>query len=198
LRKFALGMAAAVVLLSAGFARSQETDVAFGLSALLSPKYTSSSQLYLPPSEKSGAYLSLSGERRFRKRLGFSGEFSWREKQGLYNGFQRYRPLLYDVNAVFAPRLGENASMDLMAGAGGESLRFYNQFSACTYPAGCLTHLSATHFMTHVGVDVRYYFRGSLFIRPEFHYYAVRDNFEFHSGNLFRAGASVGYTFGRK
>jgi hypothetical protein len=45
---------------------------------------------------------------------------------------------------------------------------------------------------------VRYYFLGNFFVRPEANWYYIRNNFEFHSDNVFRAGASVGYTFGSR
>jgi hypothetical protein len=51
--------------------------------------------------------------------------------------------------------------------------------------------------MEHLGGGVRYYFWHQFFIRPEIHYYRIQNNVEFHSDNLFRASASIGYTFSR-
>jgi hypothetical protein len=51
--------------------------------------------------------------------------------------------------------------------------------------------------MEHLGGGLRYYFWRQFFIRPEIHYYLIQNNVEFHSDNLFRASASIGYTFSR-
>ena len=48
----------------------------------------------------------------------------------------------------------------------------------------------------HVGGGIRYNFWGHLFIRPEIHYYKIINNDDFSSGNVFRAGASIGYSLG--
>jgi hypothetical protein len=124
-------------------------------------------------------------------------ETAFRYKQGLYNGYQRYRPVLSDVNAVYARHADAKTSADLMAGIGVETLTFYNQFSHCLF-AACPTLISSNHFLLHAGGGLRYYFFGHFFARPEAHYYYVVGNSEFHSGNVLRLGASIGYTFGRK
>src|SRR5207249_10583498 len=51
-------------------------------------------------------------------------EIAWKGSRGLYAGFQPYRPLFYDLNGVFAPRL-KNIGAEVQAGIGWESLRFY-------------------------------------------------------------------------
>jgi hypothetical protein len=56
--------------------------------------------------------------------------------------------------------------------------------------------VSSTHLLGHVAGGVRYYFWRHFFVRPEAHYYFVINNFEFHSDNVFRLGASIGYTIG--
>jgi hypothetical protein len=35
-------------------------------------------------------------------------------------------------------------------------------------------------------------------VRPEVHYYHIQNNLEFYSNNIVRAGATVGYTFGKR
>jgi hypothetical protein len=184
------------VFLLAGFAHSQQFDIAVGDGTLLSSKSSSASQAYLPPPEKGGTYPSVSADFISKKHFGFNVEVAARRKQGLYNGYQRFRPVLYDVNAVFAPRLGEKASAELLAGVGGERLLFYNQYSVCSsaFPTGCLTYVSSNHFLVHFGGGVRYYFWRNFFIRPEAHLYIIRNNFEFNSGNIGRVGVSIGYT----
>ncbi len=134
MRKFALITSACTVLLFASFAHAQQIDVAVGDSAILSSKYNSSSQVYLPPAEKGGTYPSFSADVIFKNRFGFNGEVAVRAKQGLYNNYQGFRPIFYDFNAVFAPRFGEKISAEFMGGVGGESIRFYNPTGNCSYP----------------------------------------------------------------
>jgi hypothetical protein len=178
------------------FAYAQQLDVAVGGSTLLSSKSGTASLAYLPPAEKGGVYPSASLQYIFKNHLGFNAEGTFRYKQGLYNGFQRFRPVLYDANAVYAHRLTDNASGDLMAGVGAETLIFYTQFNSCNNPAGCNTYVNSNHFLVHIGGDLRYYAWRSFFVRPEAHYYFVKNNFEFHSNNILRLGVSIGYTFG--
>lgn len=179
----------------AAFAHSQQFDIAVGDSTLLSSKSTSASQTYLPPPEKGGAYPSVSADVIFKNHFGFNAEITARANKGLYNGYQSFRPVFYDANAVFAPRLGEKISAELLAGVGGERVLFYNKYSSCNpaFATGCLTYVSSNHFLVHVGGGVRYYFWRNFFIRPEAHLYIIRNNFEFASGNIGRVGVSIGY-----
>jgi hypothetical protein len=181
--------------------RAQQIDFAVGAGTLLSAKYTSSSQGYLPATEKGGNYPSVSADVLLKKHFGLSGEFAFRARQGLYNGYQGFRPVLYDVNALYAPRLGEKTTADLMAGIGGERAIFYNRFATCgstyvsTYVSGCTVYISSNHFLGHIGAGVRYYFWHNFFVRPEAHLYFIHHNFEFNSNYVGRLGVSLGYTF---
>ncbi len=196
LRKFALLMSVCAFFGFSTLARSQQIDVAVGAGTLISSKNTNASQTYLPPPEKGGIYPSVTFDRIYKNRFGFSAEGSWRAKQTLYNYFQQYRPVLYDFNAVFAPRLGKQTSAILMAGAGGQSVLFYAPYGPCYYASGCVTHLNSTHFLIHVGAGVNYTVWRKVFVRPEAHYYRIVNNTDiFHSDNVVRVGVSVGYTF---
>ena len=197
MRKFALPTSACAVLLFASFARAQQIDVALGASTLLSSKQTSASQVYLPAAEKGGTYPSFSADFIAKNRFGFSAEITTRARYGLYNNYQQFRPFLYDVNGVFAPRLAKKTFADLMAGIGGQSVLFYNKYANCNYPPGCVAHVNSTHLLVHVGGGVRYSVWGNFFVRPEAHFYRIFDNTtDFHSNNVFRVGASIGYTIG--
>ncbi len=196
LRKFALITSACTVLLFASFAYAQQIDVAVGDSALLSSKYTGSSQVYLPPAEKGGSYPNFSADVIFKNRIGFNGEVAVRAQQGLYNNYQGFRPIFYDFNAIFAPRFGDKIGAEFMGGIGGESIRFYNPIGNCSYLTGCSTHISSNHLLAHVGGGIRYYFWHSFFVRPEAHLYFIHNNTQFSSDYVGRVGASIGYTFG--
>src|SRR5258708_690691 len=185
-----------VALLFASLGHAQQTDFTVGANAVLSSTYNSASQTYLPPAEKGGTYASVSADILFKNRVGFNGEVAFRAKQGLYNGYQGFRPVFYDFNGVYAPRLGRKVSAELMAGVGGESILFYNRYATCNskYFSGCRTNASSTHFMIHVGGGVRYYFWRSFFVRPEAHLYLIHNNVQFNSDYVGRMGVSIGYT----
>jgi len=202
LRKSALLLSACAVLVSAALARGQETDLAVSASTLFSTKANSASLVYMPPPEKSGLYPGVSVTHTFadlfgyKNRLGFNIEFAALARRGLYDGFQGYRPILYDFNAVYQSHVDKKTAIDLMAGIGGERLLFYRQLGACVSPTGCQFMYNANHFLIDAGGDVRYTFWKRFFIRPEAHFYRIVNNYEFHSGNVVRLGASIGYTFG--
>ena len=179
------------------FAPAQQIDFAVGGSTLWSTKPLTASQAFLPPAEKGGIYAGASLQYLTEKRLGINIEGAFRAKQGLYNGYQYYRPALYDVNAVYARPMAPKIRADFMAGVGGETLLFYQQTN-CIYSGGCRTNVNNTHFLVHAGVGVRYYVWRTFFVRPEAHYYFIPNNFEFHSDHVFRIGASIGRTFGSK
>jgi len=196
LRKLVLLASACAVFAFTCFAHAQEIDAAVGGGTLFAPSPITASQAFPPPAEKGGTYPHVNVEAIFENRFGFSAEVAFRYKQGLYDGYQRYRPIFSDVNGLFAPRIGAKTTGELLAGAGVETLTFYNQFGSCT--GVCPTTISTNHFLLHVGGGVRYYFWRHFFARPEVNYYFVIGNSEFHSNNVVRLGASVGYTFGGK
>lgn len=172
---------------------SQQMDVGFSVSTLVSPSASSSQLGFGIPPEKGGAYTGFNFGVIFHNRLGFNGEVSWRASQALYNGYQPYRPIFYDFNGVYQPRLGKRAGLDLMAGIGGEDIREYTNYYSCNF-VSCTDYNSSNHFMGHIGGGFRYYFWHSFFIRPEAHLYIIHNNAEFSSGNIGRVGATLGYS----
>ena len=181
----------------ASVAHAQQIDLGGGASTLWSTGSLSASQAFIPPALKGGTYANASLQYLGERRLGWNIEGAARVKEGLYNGYQFYRPILYDANAVYARRMALKFRADLMAGVGGETLIFYNTTN-CTYGNGCRINVNSTHFLLHFGVGVRYYFWRTFFIRPEGHYYLIPNNSEFNSDHVFRMGASIGHTFGSR
>jgi len=199
LRKFVfIPSACTLLLFFATLARAQQVDVAVGAGILLSTKNTNASEAFLPPPEKGGLYPSFSFDRIFKNHYGYSAELATAYKQQSYNSFQAYRPIFYDVNAVFAPHLRNRMDADFMAGVGGERVLFYSPSGSCNFSVGCTTHLDANHLLFDVGADVRYRVWKHFFVRPEAHLYHIVNNAEFHSDNVLRVGGSIGYTFGLK
>ncbi|PYX49330.1 MAG: hypothetical protein DMG79_08980 [Acidobacteria bacterium] len=197
-RKFALLMFVCTVLLCAALAHAQQFDVAVGGSTLSSTRNTSASLNYLPPAENGGAYPAVSLERIFKNHYGYSAEIAFRYRYALYNYYQQFRPLIYDVNAVYAPHLAKKTAADLMAGVGAQTVLFYKPYGGCYYSSGCPTRSDSTHFLMHIGGGIHYNVWRNIFIRPEAHYYYIVNNTaDFHSNNVLRLGASIGYTFHR-
>ena len=186
---------ACVLAALATVAHAQQIDFGAGASTLWSTGSLTASQAFIPPALKGGTYANASLQFLGERRLGWNIEGAARVNEGLYNGYQYYRPFLYDANAVYARRMAPKFRADLMAGVGGETLLFYNTTS-CTYANGCRININSTHFLLHFGVGLRYYFWRTFFIRPEGHYYFIPNNSEFNSDHVFRMGASIGHTFG--
>lgn len=178
------------------FAHAQQFDLAASAGSLFSTANTTASAAFLPAAERGGIYAGGSVDVILKNRFGFLAEVTARNKKGIYNNYQEYRPVLYDVNGMYAPEIGARTTLQLMAGVGAQTLLFGNVASVCPYPAGCAVHVNGTQFLTHLGVGARYTVWRQLFVRPEAHYYRIINNSAFHSDNVFRLGVSVGYTFG--
>lgn len=186
------------MLFSGMRALAQQLDIAFGVNALTSPAATLSTSGQTLESIGGGTYVGFSGDYLFLfdRQFGVGSEVFWRASRANYGISQPYRPLFYDFNAVWAPRLGPHISPELVAGIGAESLRFYTPFETCSF-VSCTNYVSSNHFMGNFGGGLRMYVHGGLFIRPEVKLYLVRNNVEFSSNHATRYGVSIGYSFGR-
>ena len=204
MRKFArIAAVCALGLCALGWSASnvsaQQVDVMAGGGTLFSSSPVTATQNQPVIAEKGSLYPSAGGDVILYQRFGLNFEGAWRWKEAVYPGYdQTYRPILLDVNALFQPRLGKKYGLDLMVGAGAESVRFYPGYGGTCPYASCSPFISNSHFLEHLGGGVRYYFFHRLFVRPEVHYYHIQNNTEFSSGNVVRAGATVGYTFGKR
>lgn len=181
----------------ASFAGAQELDLAVGGNSVWSPKNPTASVGFLPPPMKGGVYPSVSASYIKENHFGLNVEGSFRYHYAIYNDYQTYRPIIYDVNGLYTAHLARKTRGDFMAGIGGETLRFDAPYYGCVIPTGgCQTFTNSNHFLTHAGVGVRYSVWRGVFVRPEAHWYYIFNNYQFHSNNLFRVGVSVGWTFG--
>ena len=196
LKKLALLISASTIFLITTLASAQQLDFAVGGSTLFSTRNSTSSINFLPPGENGGVYPSASVQYVLDNHFGINVEGAFRYREGTYNNYQHFRPVLYDVNAVYAPPLSKKVSLDLMAGVGGETLIFYSQLGTCYTASGCRSYVNDNHLLLHFGGDFRYYFWRDVFVRPEANYYYIHNNYEFHSNNVLRLGASIGITFG--
>ena len=194
LRKLSVVAILCGLFLMVSAAQGQQFDVAFGLGGLSAPSTTSTTPNGISVSEGGGVYPTFSGDFLFHKNFGVGAEVSWRGGQASYAGIAPYRPLFYDVFAIYAPKFSR-VSPELLAGIGAESLRFYQPYFNCGF-TGCTNYTSSNHFMGVLGAGLRFYVWGHMFVRPEVRAYLVHNNLEFDSGRAIRYGASVGYTFG--
>ncbi|HEY6351613.1 MAG TPA: hypothetical protein VI636_19600 [Candidatus Angelobacter sp.] len=190
---------ACIALLSMFFlagktAHAQQLDAAFGLSAVKAPSAFDASGNFFPQSVGGGVFPTISADVLLAHHFGIGGEVFWRATRNLSQGFQPFRPIFYDFNAVFAPPLGKKAALEVEGGIGGESIRFYQPFVTCSF-FSCTDFTSSNHLLGHIGGGVKLYTFHHIFIRPEAHFYFVRHNFEFSSDHATRLGVSIGYTF---
>jgi Outer membrane protein beta-barrel domain len=183
-------------------ASAQQGDAAIGFGTLLAPGaapcgYSGSSGGFACP-EKGGLYPTIGGDAIFHKRFGIGGDITWRGGQGNYAGLGiPYRPIIFDINGVYQPRLGKKVGLDLLGGIGWQTTRFYgyNNSTSCIYFSACYN--SHNHFLLDVGAGIRYYVWGHVFLRPEVRYYHIVNNTDvFTSSDIVRVGASIGYTIG--
>jgi hypothetical protein len=197
LRKFALLASSCAVVLFANFASAQrQIDIMAGGATLMSSTPPTGLVSFQPLPEKDGTYVSIGGDiGGIRRHFGLNVESSWRYRQASYYGYEKYRPILTDVNVLFQSKLGKKTGLDLMGGIGIASNRF-DLLGSCSSP-GCVNYISSNHFMEDLGGGVRYRFWRRFFVRPEAHYYHIQNNAGFNSSNVFRVGASIGYKIGK-
>ena len=177
--------------------QAQQLDAAFGLSTLTSTGngFQLNNNTLSPQSIGGGAFPAFSADYLWKNHLGIQGEVAWRGKMGIYGGYEGFRPILYDFNAMYAPYLGKKVELELLGGFGSQSTRFYNGQYNCDFYS-CTDYVSSNHLMGHVGGGVRLYVWNRFFVRPEAHAYFVHNNFEFNSSHSERYGISIGYSFG--
>jgi hypothetical protein len=178
-------------------ARAQKMDFAFGLSTVNAPGANSVSPTdvnHSPVSLTGGAYPGFSGDVLFFHNAGIGAEIFWKASQSDYagQGFN-YRPLLWDVNAVYSPKLASHAYLELVGGIGALSTRFYTGTTCGIY--SCSNYQSSNHFDADFGGGIKLYPKGNFFIRPEARFYVIHNNLEFSSNHATRYGVSIGYTF---
>ena len=183
------------VVLATSTARAQQLDVAVGVSTITAPSANEATGSHFPQSLTGSVYPSFSADAVLFKNFGVQGEFGWRATRGDWMNVQPFRPFFYDFNAMYLPKLADRTYLELLAGIGGQSTRFYQPFETCDFYT-CKNYVTINHFMGHFGVGLKLYPVRNFFIRPEAHLYLVNDNQEFSSARAVRYGVSLGYTFG--
>ena len=198
MRKLALLATVFSILLLANLASAQQADAMFGFGTITAPGASPCNFTTGLCPEKGGLYPNLGADVVFHRRVGFGFDVAWRGGQGAYGGpgGQAFRPIIFDFNGVFQPRLSKKAGLDLMGGIGWQSTRFYSGNYTCNF-FSCINYVSSNHFLVDVGGGIRYYFWGHVFVRPEAHYYWINNNTaDFTNNSIVRVGGSIGYTIG--
>jgi len=181
------------------FAQAQKIDLGFGVSGLVAPSADSASGSHAPASLSGGTYPGFSGDVIFWHNLGIGGEIFWRATQadnyGNLDEGLNFRPVFFDFDAVYSPKLATHTYLDLDGGVGAISNRFYCDGCGNGYTTN---YTSDKHFLVDFGGGIKFYVKGGFFVRPEARLYYATNNNLFSSGRFARAGATVGYTFGHK
>lgn len=171
-------------------AQGQSLDAFVGLNAL-----TASQAVQNIPRLGGGLFPSA-GADLFLGPVGVGGEVAFRARRQNFQG-QELRPIYYDFNLLFAPiHIARAITPELMLGVGGQSLRVYTGITQCTSLGGCSNYASSNHLTGHLGLAVKVYLTQHLFLRPEAHFYFIRNNTEFQTSDSQRFGISIGYTLG--
>lgn len=188
-----LTFACAALAAFSNLAQAQKIDLAFGVSTLDAPGASAASGNHQPVSLTGGTYTGFSGDVLFYHNLGIGSEIYWKANQGNYGGDPTlpFRPIFFDFNAVYSPKLANHAYLELTGGIGALDTRFY--CSTCSN--GVTNFVSDKHFMTDFGAGIKFYPKGGFFIRPEAKLYLVNNNLYFSSPRVTRYGLSIGYTF---
>ncbi len=101
-----------------------------------------------------------------------------------------YRPVLYNFNAVYSPKLATHAYLELVGGLGALD----THYSECTLSGascgGSQLISSSDHFDVDLGGGVKLYVHGGFFVRPEARFYWINNNTDFSSNHAARVGAA--------
>jgi hypothetical protein len=190
-----LSFAAAALSVFSLSAQAQKVDLAFGVDTIDAPGASTADTNHQPVSLTGGAYPVISGDVHLFGRFAVGGEIAWRGSQGEWGGYQPFRPIFYDVDAFYIPKIANRTYLDLSGGIGAQSTRFYTPNYTCDFYT-CNNYSTVNHFAVQVGAGLKFYAYGNFFIRPEGHFYYINNNAEFSSNRLARYGVSIGYTFG--
>ena len=185
---------AIVVMLAALpiFAHAQKVDLGVGLSTTLAPPPLFTQGALAAPALDGGTYPGVSADILVHH-IGVEGEVYWRASQAnnyvpaTYGPGLGYRPVLYNVNFIGMGPVAPHVHLELVAGVGGLSTRFYAQQGSTAPP-------SSNIFDGDLGMGLRIYPTKHIFIRPEGRLYVTGNNKGYAGQVTSRAGVTIGYT----
>jgi len=192
---FFVSLACATLAFGTNSTQAQKIDMAFGISTLDAPAASSANGDHAPVSLTGGTYPGFSGDVLFFHNLGIGGDIYWKGGQGKYGGDPTlpFRPIFFDINAVYSPKLASHTYLELVGGIGAQDTRIYCQGCGNGYNTN---YQSDKHFLVDFGAGLKLYpGHSGFFIRPEGRLYLVNNNLYFSSPRITRYGLSIGYTF---
>ncbi|MGB8010023.1 MAG: hypothetical protein WCF68_00295 [Terriglobales bacterium] len=199
-----MAFACAALASFSNFAQAQKIDIGFGVSTTIAPNASFVSGVENAPSLKGGAFPGVSGDVLFWHNLGFGAEVFWRAGStncavslcGLDSGIT-YRPVFYNFNAVYSPKIAPHAYLELVGGIGALDTHFSQCSGVGSSCGGSQLISSSNHFDVDLGGGIKLYpLHGGLFIRPEARFYWVNNGTaDYSSNHSSRVGATIGYTF---
>ncbi|MGH9417585.1 MAG: outer membrane beta-barrel protein [Terriglobales bacterium] len=167
-------------------ASGQSLDVFAGLNAL------SASQAVSGIPRLGGGLFPSAGVNLFFGPVGLGGEVAFRAQGNSSN----LRPIYYDFNLLLAPvHIARSAVPELMVGVGAQSIQALTGTASCGGLSSCASY-AGSNLAAHVGVGLKVYVTEHIFVRPEAHFYFIRNNSAFGTSNTRRFGVSLGYSFG--
>ena len=185
-------------------AKAQSASVYFGLgtardSSNGQPIDTFGDGTLFSTPRMGGLFETIGGDVMFKPSFGVGFETSFQSQRN-YAGLN-YRPLFYDVNAIYAPVIGQRKIVpEFQAGLGAVNLRFYENQSYCDSFGGCSSQNyyleSSNHFQLHLAGGVRFYVKGGIFVKPQVDVHWVNNFFQFGSSWVPQYSMAIGYTFG--
>jgi hypothetical protein len=197
-----LSFACAALAAFSNFAQAQKIDIAFGVSTTIAPSASFVDGVESAPSLTGGAFPGFSGDFLFFHNLGVGAEVFWKASSvgcsesicGVDSGIT-YRPVFYNFNTVYSPKLASHVYLELVGGVGALD----THYSACTLSGvscgGSQLISSSDHFDVDAGGGIKLYLTRGFFVRPEARFYWINNNTDFSANHATRVGASIGYTF---
>jgi hypothetical protein len=205
LKGFRLAIASLfIMLLSAVIAEAQpRVDVYFGMGTARDESSNAYVDLfgtgsYSQTPALDGTFGVVGGAVMLKPSLGIGAEVKFRFRQGDYAG-AGYRPVFYDFNGIWTPRLGKHIMPEFQGGLGGLQMRFYDPTSPYyDYYSGQYTTYagSANHLQLHAGAGLRIFIAPRVFLRPQLDYHWVRNNQWFKNDGILAYTLSIGYRSG--
>ena len=173
-------------LLLVRLAPAQSLDAFVGLNAL-----TANQAVQNIPRLGGGLFPSA-GVNFMLGAVGVGGEVAFRAAQNSSS----LRPIYYDFNLLLDPfHISRSIVPELMVGVGAQTIRSYQGLAQCSGLSGCVDY-AGSHLSGHVGLAFKVYLTEHIFLRPEAHFYFIRNNQQFQASSAERFGISLGYTLG--
>jgi hypothetical protein len=198
-----LSFACVALAAFSNFAQAQKIDIGFGAGTTIAPDASFVDGSEIAPSLKGGTFLGFNGDVLFWHNMGFGAEVNWRAGSSNCVVFAcvgqgvTYRPVLYNFNAVYSPKLASHAYLELVGGIGALDTHYSQCTGVGASCGGSQPISSSNHFDIDLGGGIKLYpLHGGFFIRPEARFYWVNNGTaDYSSNHATRVGASIGYTF---